>query len=199
MAYCRHCGAYVPDNHTRCLSCGMDEEDIQSQSQAASQAAQSSTQQEIDRLKKELEEQRRKQQEANRRWAEAEYSQRKKAEAERENMRQGERISPVGSRGYKGSVNNSVNGSVIMAAMSYLGILFLVPLIFAKDDDFAQYHSRQGLMLFISLFVMRIVTGILDIQWVATLATLYFIYKGMMNAINKKREPLPFIGKLFNK
>ena len=26
MAYCRSCGAYIPDGHTKCLACGLDQE-----------------------------------------------------------------------------------------------------------------------------------------------------------------------------
>ena len=25
MAYCKNCGAYVPDGHTKCLACGRDQ------------------------------------------------------------------------------------------------------------------------------------------------------------------------------
>ncbi len=37
--------------------------------------------------------------------------------------------------------------SRIMAALSYLGILCFVPLLRAQDDEFVQFHARQGLVL----------------------------------------------------
>ncbi|CAK0747830.1 Magnetosome protein MmsF [uncultured Gammaproteobacteria bacterium] len=35
----------------------------------------------------------------------------------------------------------------VMAAFSYLGILCFVPLLFGRDDEFVQFHARQGLVL----------------------------------------------------
>ena len=195
MAYCRHCGAYLPDNMTKCLSCGMDEAEIERQKQEAAQTARAPFNEELERMKKELEEQRRNQQEINRKWAETEYAQRKRAEQEKYNINIGSRLNQNNENKYKVSVNSSV----ILAALSYLGILFVLPLIFAKDDDFALYHSNQGIMLFISLIVMNIAASIVGMGWLSSLAGLYLIYRGMMNALNRKKEPLPFIGKLFNK
>jgi hypothetical protein len=37
----------------------------------------------------------------------------------------------------------------VMAAIGYLGILFLVPLLVKKDSPFAQFHAKQGLALFV--------------------------------------------------
>ena len=37
--------------------------------------------------------------------------------------------------------------SQVMAALSYLGILCFVPLLLAQDDEFVQFHARQGLVL----------------------------------------------------
>ena len=25
MGYCKNCGAYIPDGHTKCLACGLDQ------------------------------------------------------------------------------------------------------------------------------------------------------------------------------
>ena len=35
----------------------------------------------------------------------------------------------------------------VMAAFSYLGILCFVPLLLNRDDEFVQFHARQGLVL----------------------------------------------------
>ena len=36
-----------------------------------------------------------------------------------------------------------------MAALSYLGVLCLVPLIFSRNDEYVTFHARQGLVLWI--------------------------------------------------
>jgi uncharacterized membrane protein len=38
------------------------------------------------------------------------------------------------------------------AALSYLWILFLIPLLSKKDSKFCQFHAKQGLVLFILSF-----------------------------------------------
>nr|ANJ02822.1 magnetosome protein MamF [uncultured bacterium] len=40
-------------------------------------------------------------------------------------------------------------GSQIMAAMSYLGILALVPLVTNGRDPYVGFHARQGLVLWV--------------------------------------------------
>lgn len=34
-----------------------------------------------------------------------------------------------------------------LAAMSYLGVLCLVPLVMNRNDSYVQFHARQGVML----------------------------------------------------
>ena len=51
--------------------------------------------------------------------------------------------------------------SKVLACLSYLGILVLIPLIAARDDEFVQFHVRQGSKLtilgIIILSVVRVV------------------------------------------
>jgi uncharacterized membrane protein len=60
------------------------------------------------------------------------------------------------------------------AAIGYIGILFLVPLLAAKDNKFAKFHGKQGMVLFgagtvcgivaiILLFVLIVVFGLLGV------------------------------------
>jgi fumarate reductase subunit D len=37
--------------------------------------------------------------------------------------------------------------SRVLAAMSYLGVLSLVPLVMNRDDSYVQFHARQGVVL----------------------------------------------------
>ncbi|MEI9966420.1 MAG: hypothetical protein WDN67_02055 [Candidatus Moraniibacteriota bacterium] len=41
----------------------------------------------------------------------------------------------------------------LVAALSYLGLLFLIPLLLKTDSPFAQFHARQGLVLAIVFFI----------------------------------------------
>lgn len=54
-----------------------------------------------------------------------------------------------------------------LAAVGYIGILFLVPLLAKKDNEFCQFHGKQGAVLFgaevIGAIVLVILSAILNI------------------------------------
>ena len=79
MAYCKKCGAYVPDGLSACLACGYDEAAEEKRSGAATAREQ---QNEDFRLK--YEEERRRRQEDNRKWAEQERLRRQEEEERRQ-------------------------------------------------------------------------------------------------------------------
>lgn len=43
----------------------------------------------------------------------------------------------------------------LIAALSYVGLLCLIPLIFARDSAFAQEHARQGLFIALMMILLK--------------------------------------------
>ena len=95
----------------------------------------------------------------------------------------------------------------VFGILAYLGILFLVPLLAAKDSPFARYHANQGLVLFIVWIATAIVLGILNVVlwmihlgFIATILSLVYLgflvlaVLGIINAAAGKCVPLPVIG-----
>ena len=85
----------------------------------------------------------------------------------------------------------------IMAVLAY--IIFLIPLLAAKDSRFARFHTNQGLVLFISAIIFSIVAVIPIIGWIIApiiglLITVLAII-GIINALNGRTKELPIIGK----
>lgn len=85
-----------------------------------------------------------------------------------------------------------------MAVIAYLGILFLVPLLAAKDSQFAQFHAKQGMILFLAEIALSIVGMIPFLGWLvwgfgSLLVFILFII-GIANALSGKEQPLPLIG-----
>ena len=89
------------------------------------------------------------------------------------------------------------------AALSYLGILILVPLLAAKDSAFAKFHINQGLLLLIASFAIEILAQIA--KWVnlsflsgivGLLAVVIFVFRliGFIWALQGKAKDLPLIG-----
>jgi len=199
MAYCKNCGAYIPDGHTKCLACGVDEAEQQAAAAAAAQQAKENTGR-IDGefLRRQLEEQRKKQQENSRKWAEAERA-RRQAEQEHQAERfEKYRQSRDADFNFERSTNRSksAGGNKVLAALSYLSIFCLLPFVLCRDDKFAMFHAKQGLRLFAASAVLEVLGSIVGMGWLVTLFRLYFIYKGMTNATSGKMEPLPYIGTL---
>lgn len=49
-----------------------------------------------------------------------------------------------------------VESNKVMAVLSYLGILVLIPLLGAKNSPFARFHTNQGLILCIATILYSV-------------------------------------------
>ena len=94
------------------------------------------------------------------------------------------------------SAASSADTSKLFAGLSYFSFLFVLPYLFKSDDKFATYHAKQGLNLFVAGIIGDIAGSFLGLGWMVTLARLYMIFKGVGNAVNGKKEPLPYIGNM---
>ena len=95
-----------------------------------------------------------------------------------------------------------------MAVLAY--IIFLIPLLAAKESRFARYHTNEGLVLFLASLVLSIVYTVLTtvltaISWRLGLAVggilwlIFFVPTilaviGIINACKGEMKPLPLIG-----
>ena len=205
MAYCKNCGAYVPDGHTKCLACGLDQNEDKNKEYGSGSAAQRDPRQSSrpsqEEMRRQMEEQRKKQQEDSRRWAEAERQRRRQEQEEEARRREAE---TEGTAAWSQAAGNAARSkssqpNKLLAALSYLSVLFVLPFIFCKDDKYAMFHARQGAILFAVTAVGEVLGSAFGLGWIVTLMHLYWIYKGMTNANDGKVEPLPYIGNLFSK
>lgn len=98
-----------------------------------------------------------------------------------------------------------------VAALSYLGLLVLVPMFAARESRFARFHASQGLTLLIASVVYGIVSSMLVFAVLAVSWQLSFVVglirltrltipvlaiTGVVNAINGQAKELPVIGKI---
>lgn len=218
MAYCKSCGAYIPDGQDVCLACGFDPAEETKPKPGAAAAAQASDSNE--EMRRRLEEQRRRAQEQNREWAEQEKKRREeqaareatrkeqqekaRREAEEEyKRRKAEQAAQQAAQQTSQSTSyygaSAGEGNKALAALSYLSVLFALPFIFTPEDEYAKYHGRQGLKLFLFGIAADILAAMIGLGWIATLARLYLMYKGITNALNGRKEPLPYIGTIGDK
>lgn len=85
----------------------------------------------------------------------------------------------------------------IMAVLAY--IIFLIPLIAAKESPFARFHTNQGLLLVIAAVISSVIAAIPVIGWIIApvigIAVTVLAVIGILNALNGKAKELPLIGK----
>ncbi len=207
MAYCTRCGAYIPDGQEVCLACGFDAAaEKRAEEAAAAQAAAARQKAAADEeMRRRMEEQRRRNQEQSRQWAEQEKQRREEEARRQEENRRWAEEEYRRRREERDTTNLNKNrainktGNKALAALSYLSILFILPHIFAPEDDFAKFHAKQGLKLFIFSILCDIAGGFFGLGWILSLARFYLIYKGMSAALAGRKEPLPWIGSVGEK
>ena len=64
-----------------------------------------------------------------------------------------------------------IEANRIYAAFSYVGILVIVPYVFAGQSDYAMFHAKQGFTLFVIklvLSVLSVMTDLIFIPWAPT-------------------------------
>ena len=85
----------------------------------------------------------------------------------------------------------------VMALLAY--IIFLIPLLAAKDSKFARFHTNQGLVLFIGGILSSVIAAIPIIGWIiapiAGIIITILAVIGIVNALGGKAKELPIIGK----
>ncbi len=115
------------------------------------------------------------------------------------------------------ATQKDIDENKLMAVLSYIGVLVLIPLLAKKDSPYAQFHAKQGLVLLISgviLGVVSTITGFVAlipiIGWivgllvglaifVAGIALFIFVIMGIINALSGKMNQLPMIGQYADK
>ena len=110
-----------------------------------------------------------------------------------------------------------IQNNKIMAVLSYIGILVLVPIFAAKNSPYARYHANQGLLLLLagviwgmfysivavcltilSLFIpflWMISFAVISILGILSLVFLALAIYGIVNAATGKAKPLPVLGR----
>lgn len=109
--------------------------------------------------------------------------------------------------------SEDVENNKVMGILAYFGILFLIPLLVAKDSQYARFHTNQGIVLFIFDIVMWIISLVVNfvitfaslgiLSFVGTIISnllgllcLALIIVGIVNACSGEPKKLPIIGSI---
>jgi fumarate reductase subunit D len=96
-----------------------------------------------------------------------------------------------------------IDDSKAFAAIGYIGILCFVPLLLKKDSPYAQFHGKQGLVLFIAevvIFFINIIPVLGQLVWLfASVLFLILSIFGLLKAWNGESWELPVLGEYAKK
>lgn len=92
-----------------------------------------------------------------------------------------------------------------IAIITYITIVGLV-IAFVMNNDkklpFASYHIRQSLGLAATSLAIGLIGIIPILGWIINILGIFFLLyiwiMGLMNAINEKEKPVPFLGEKYN-
>ena len=99
-------------------------------------------------------------------------------------------------------IENVETNEIVMAGLSYLGPLLLIPLFTSREQSFVKYHLQQGIILFVYLVVQVIMSMFMFAMWmwplmsIINLGILVLIILGIVHVAKKQETPLPLIGSL---
>lgn len=85
----------------------------------------------------------------------------------------------------------------LVALLSYLGLLVIVPIIAAKESRFAMYHANQGVILLIvwvGLWFLSLIPIVNLITLIAWIFPVVLTVLGIINVLNGRMKPLPLLG-----
>lgn len=90
-------------------------------------------------------------------------------------------------------------GIRLLSAFSYVGILFIVPLLAAKDSKYAQFHIKQGIVLFIADVAASFIVWVPFVGWSLGLAMFIVSVYGFLQALRGEQWELPYLGQYARK
>lgn len=106
--------------------------------------------------------------------------------------------------------SDDVQQNKVYGILSYIGILVLIPLLAAKDSQYARFHANQGLVLFLTDIILWICVGTISailkivpiFGWIAAtligsavnILLLVFMILGIVYACIGEPKKLPIIG-----
>ncbi len=112
---------------------------------------------------------------------------------------------PSENKNHNDHNDKDVQENKAIAFLSYLSILCLIPLLAGKESKFAQFHSKQGLILFIVWILASWISGFIPIiGWfllapIVTITGLVLSIIGLLNVAHGETKELPIIGDIVKK
>lgn len=90
--------------------------------------------------------------------------------------------------------DKDIQENKIIAALSYIGILVLVPLLVKKDSKFCKFHAKQGLVMLIIFIVGWLIFWIPVVGWLIWIAAVILDLLALIQTLQGKYWEIPVVG-----
>lgn len=93
-----------------------------------------------------------------------------------------------------------IDPNKLMAAISYLGILVLIPLFVSRNDPFVRFHVKQGLVILVGYII-----AVFAAAWIAPVGSMLWVLMllasilGLIQSLQGKWWRIPGIAQLADK
>jgi len=77
-----------------------------------------------------------------------------------------------------------------VAALSYIWLLFLVPLLAKKESPFAQFHAKQGMVLCIASIILSFIPFF---GWLANIALFVVVIIALIKTLSGQAWEIPLV------
>ena len=96
-----------------------------------------------------------------------------------------------------------IENNKFIAALSYFGLLVLIPLLAKRDSPYCQFHAKQGLVLLIAWVLLSFISVIPILGWIVGILGSIFLFVlfiiGLVNSLGGEAKELPAIGQFGDK
>jgi uncharacterized membrane protein len=101
-------------------------------------------------------------------------------------------------------VNKEIDDGKLWAFIGYWWILFLVPLLGKKENKFALFHGKQGMVLFVFAVLVWLLSYIPVIGWfiigpIGSIIWIILAIIGMVKSLQGKYWKMPVLGDIAEK
>ena len=101
------------------------------------------------------------------------------------------------------AVNEEAKKIAVISYITIIGLVIAFVMNNEKKSDFANYHIRQSIGLCLTGLAMGAIGIIPILGWIINIigffVLLYMWIVGLINAINEKEKPVPFLGNKYEK
>ena len=95
----------------------------------------------------------------------------------------------------------------LCCVLAYFSILFFLPLVFCRENEYAKFHANQGLVLCLANIIGNVIIALVcifiispevknAIYTIFNLVSICFCILGILHVVREQQIELPIIGKI---